>query len=129
MFDFGVGYSELFVLALIAVVVIGPKDLPKVLRTIGQFVAKARGMARDFQGHVDTAMKEAGLDDLKKEAMGLKSNFSAPNLMGGAAASQSRTNNEFDTIFGQAPEAGETRIAGAAAPVPPAPVAEPVSKS
>ena len=43
MFDFGVGYSELFVLALIAVIVIGPKDLPKVLRAFGKMMTKARG--------------------------------------------------------------------------------------
>ena len=51
-FGFGVGYSELFVLAIIAVVVIGPKDLPKVLRTFGQFMNKARAISREFQGHV-----------------------------------------------------------------------------
>jgi Tat protein translocase TatB subunit len=62
MFDFGVGYSELFVLVVIAVIVIGPKDLPRVLRTFGQFSRKAKGMAREFQGHVDAAMKDAGVD-------------------------------------------------------------------
>jgi sec-independent protein translocase protein TatB len=119
MFDFGVGYSELFVLALLAVIVIGPKDLPKVLRTFGQFMNKARGMAREFQGHVDAAMKDAGIDDLKKEAQGVKSSMSSslsvPNLMGGsggAAATQSRQSNDFDSLFGSAPEAGETKVAG-----------------
>lgn len=128
MFDFGVGYSELFVLALLAVIVIGPKDLPKVLRTFGQFMNKARGMAREFQGHVDAAMKDAGIDDLKKEAQGMKStmssSLSAPNLMGGAAATQSRSGNDFDAIFGAAPEEGETKVAGAvvtAEPAKPAP--------
>ena len=67
MFDFGVGYTELFVLALVAVIVIGPKDLPRVLRTFGQFMQKARGMAREFQGHVDAAMKETGVAELKKD--------------------------------------------------------------
>ncbi len=116
MFDFGVGYSELFVLALIAVVVIGPKDLPKVLRTLGQFMRKARGMAREFQTHVDTAMKDTGLDELKKDAQDLKSSMSsslsAPNLMG-AAVQQARTTNDFDTMFGSSPASGQTRVAGA----------------
>jgi sec-independent protein translocase protein TatB len=121
MFDFGVGYSELFVLALIAVVVIGPKDLPKVLRTFGQFMNKARGMAREFQTHVDTAMKDAGLDEIKREAQNLKSgvtkDLSVPNLMGGsmnagAAAQQARPGNDFDKLFGGQSEAGETRVAG-----------------
>ncbi len=72
-FDFGVGYSEMFVLAVIAVIVIGPKDLPKVLRTFGQFMKKARGMAREFQGHVDAAMKDSGVDGLKKDLADIKS--------------------------------------------------------
>lgn len=72
MFDFGIGYTELFVIGVVAVIVIGPKDLPRVLRAVGQTVAKMRGMAREFQGHLDSAMKEAGLDDVKKELQGLK---------------------------------------------------------
>jgi Tat protein translocase TatB subunit len=112
MFDFGVGYSELFVLALIAVVVIGPKDLPRVLRTFGQFMRKARGMAREFQTHVDAAMKDSGLDELKKEAQGLKANLTTPPLMTGAAATQARPGNDFESYFGAQAEAGETRIAG-----------------
>ena len=60
MFDFGVGYSEMFVLALIAVIVIGPKDLPKVLRAFGKMMTKARGMAREFQGHVDFGHEGCG---------------------------------------------------------------------
>ena len=46
MFDFGFGYSEMFVVAVVAIIVIGPKDLPKVLRALGKTVAKMRGMAR-----------------------------------------------------------------------------------
>ncbi len=116
MFDFGVGYSELFVLALIAVIVIGPKDLPKVLRTFGQFMAKARGMAREFQGHVDAAMKDTGLDELKKDVQGFKSTLSAPNLMGmGSSAGGAATaNNDFNSVFGAEPQAGETRVGGKA---------------
>ena len=67
MFDFGVGYSELFVLALVAVIVIGPKDLPRVLRTFGQFMNKARRMAGEFQTHVDAAMKDSGVADIRKD--------------------------------------------------------------
>ena len=49
MFDFGVGYSEMFVLALIAVIVIGPKDLPKVLRAFGRMMTKVRGFRANFR--------------------------------------------------------------------------------
>ena len=114
MFDFGVGYSELFVLALIAVIFIGPKDLPKVLRVVGQFMRKARGMASEFQTHVDAAMKETGFNELKKEAQDFKSTFAAPsNLMTASSVSQTKPANDFDTVFGSSAESGETRVAGA----------------
>jgi sec-independent protein translocase protein TatB len=77
MFDFGIGYTELMVIAIAAVIVIGPKDLPKVLRAFGRTMNKMRGMAREFQGHLDQAMREAGLDEVKKEVQNLKSTVSA----------------------------------------------------
>lgn len=67
MFDFGIGTSELLLIAIVALLVVGPKDLPKLLRTIGHFTTKIRGMAREFQGHLNEAMRETGLDEVKKE--------------------------------------------------------------
>jgi sec-independent protein translocase protein TatB len=72
MFDFGIGYTEIMVIVLVAIIVIGPKDLPKVLRAFGRTMQKVRGMAREFQGHLDQAMREAGVDDIKKEINNLK---------------------------------------------------------
>ena len=117
MFDFGVGYSELFVLAVVAVIVIGPKDLPKVLRTFGQFMNKARGMAREFQGHVDAAMKDVGVADLKKDidhAKGaITSVMNTPNVMSPLDQStKSAGTKSFESYFGPSPKAGETRVAG-----------------
>jgi len=67
MFDFGLGSTELLMIAIIALIVVGPKDLPKLLRTIGKYVGKIKTMAREFQGHIEDAAKETGVDDLKKE--------------------------------------------------------------
>lgn len=67
MFDFGLGSGELLVIAIVALIVIGPKDLPRLLRTIGQYMRKIQGMAREFQNHLNEAAKEAGVDDVKKE--------------------------------------------------------------
>ncbi len=67
MFDFGIGSTELMLIAIVALIVIGPRDLPKVLRTVGQVMTKVRAMAREFQGHIEDAAKESGLDDLKKD--------------------------------------------------------------
>lgn len=55
-------------IAVVAIIVIGPKDLPKALRTIGQWVNKIKGMAREFQTHVDDMVRESELDDLRKTA-------------------------------------------------------------
>lgn len=66
MFD--IAWSELGVIAVVALVVIGPKDLPKVLRTVGQWTSKARSMAREFQSGLDDMVREADLDELRKAA-------------------------------------------------------------
>jgi sec-independent protein translocase protein TatB len=71
MFDFGLGSSELLVIAIVALIVIGPKDLPRLLRTMGQYMRKIQGMAREFQNHLNEAAKEAGVDDVKKEVKGM----------------------------------------------------------
>ena len=65
MFD--IGYSELLLIAIVALVVIGPKDLPNVMRTVGHWVGKARGMARHFRSGLDTMMREAELEEMEKK--------------------------------------------------------------
>ena len=65
MFD--IGWQELFILAVLAIIVIGPKDLPGAIRTIAKWIRKARSMARDLQDGLDDVVREADLDDLKKE--------------------------------------------------------------
>ena len=65
MFD--IGYMELLVIAAVALVVIGPKDLPRVMRTVGQWVGRARGMARHFRSGIDTMMREAELEEMEKK--------------------------------------------------------------
>ncbi len=65
MFD--IGWQELFILAVLAIIVIGPKDLPGAIRTITKWIRKARSMARDLQDGLDDVVREADLDDLKKE--------------------------------------------------------------
>ncbi len=66
MFD--IGWTELLVIGVVALLVIGPKDLPIMLKTVGAWVRKARAMAREFQAGVDDLIREAELDQLKKDA-------------------------------------------------------------
>jgi sec-independent protein translocase protein TatB len=64
MFD--IGWGELLVIGIVALVVIGPKELPGVLRTLGQAMNKVRRMASEFQGQFQEAMREAEMQDIKK---------------------------------------------------------------
>jgi sec-independent protein translocase protein TatB len=64
---FGIDSGEILIIAVVALVVIGPKDLPRVMRTIGGFVGKARGMAKHFRSGLDTMMREAELEEMEKK--------------------------------------------------------------
>jgi sec-independent protein translocase protein TatB len=70
MFDFEPG--KLIVIAIVALIAIPSKDLPRVLRTLGQFTGKMRRMAAEFQGQFMEAMREAELDDLRNEVSEMK---------------------------------------------------------
>lgn len=65
MFD--IGWTELMVIGIVALIVVGPKDLPKMFRTLGQMTAKARGMAREFQRAMDDAADASGVKDVARD--------------------------------------------------------------
>ncbi len=65
MFD--IGWQELFLVAVLALIVIGPKDLPRALKTITGAIRKVRGMARDFQSGLDDIVRETELHEMRKE--------------------------------------------------------------
>src|ERR1700729_3182859 len=82
MFD--IGWSEFAVIAVVALIAIGPKELPGVLRMVGQWVGKARKMASEFQGQFQEAMREAEMADLKKsfdEVREAASGFASGDVM------------------------------------------------
>jgi sec-independent protein translocase protein TatB len=82
MFD--IGWSELVVIAVVALIAIGPKELPGVLRMVGQWMGKARKMAAEFQGQFQEAMREAEMADLKKtfdEVKEAATGFASDNIM------------------------------------------------
>jgi sec-independent protein translocase protein TatB len=64
---FDIGYSELLLIAVVALVVIGPKDLPRVMRMVGGWVGKGRAMTRHVRAGFDTMMREAELDEMQKQ--------------------------------------------------------------
>lgn len=75
MFD--IGWTELLVIGVVALIVVGPKDLPEMFRTLGRFTAKARSMAREFSRAMEDAADESGVGDVAKD---LKNMTSAKNL-------------------------------------------------
>jgi sec-independent protein translocase protein TatB len=106
MFDFGIGYTELVVIAVAAIIVIGPKDLPRVLRALGKTMSKLRGMAREFQGHLDDAMRESGLDEVKKDLQ----SFNKIDPLAPAKSEAKKQDDDFKKYFGE-PEAADGKKA------------------
>jgi sec-independent protein translocase protein TatB len=80
MFD--MSWGEVLVIGAVALIVIGPKDLPKALRTLGNMTSQVKKMASEFQSQFNEAMREAELDDIKKEVSGLNEQVSAFNPLG-----------------------------------------------
>jgi sec-independent protein translocase protein TatB len=70
MFD--IGWSELLVVVVVAVVVVGPKDLPRMMRTVGQWAGRARAMADQFRRSFDDMARQSELDELRREVQKLK---------------------------------------------------------
>lgn len=68
---FGMGWTELLVIGIVALIVVGPKDLPVLFRTLGQFVGKARGMAREFSRAMEEAADQSGMKEATDTLRGL----------------------------------------------------------
>jgi len=62
-----IGWTELLAIAVLTILVVGPKDLPKVLRTVGQWTARARAITREFQDSLDDMVRQSELDEVKRE--------------------------------------------------------------
>jgi sec-independent protein translocase protein TatB len=118
---FGIDSTELLLVALVALIVIGPKDLPRAMRAVGQFVGRARGMARHFRSGFETMMREAELEEMEKkwreenERIMREHPFAEPMTDPAALAAPAELPSAAD-------EEGE---AGPAAPADPEPPAEP----
>ena len=78
MFDFA--WSEILLIGAVALIAIGPKDMPAAIRTVSSMVKKARRMAAEFQGHVDEMVREADLGDVKKAFNDIR-NFDLPSAL------------------------------------------------
>jgi sec-independent protein translocase protein TatB len=125
MFD--IGWSELVVIGVVALIAIGPKELPGVLRTAGYWMGKVRRMASDFQGQFQEAMREAEMADLKKQAddlnamaRGLTSDIQGASYISEPAQPSSASSAVAETTAPAAETPPDvTTAATDAAPLPP----------
>ena len=129
-----VGWTELLLIGVVALIVIGPKDLPVMFHSLGRIMARARGMAREFTSAMEDAAKASGLDEATKDLRDIK-NLTSPRSMGvdalGRAAEKFEKWDPMQPVRngGKAqpdpaaprPPAGTTPAANAAAPASPAP--------
>ena len=76
MFD--MGWSELLLVAVLAIVFVGPKDLPRVMRTVGQYMAKMRAMVREFQNSFEDLARESELEELRKQVAEMRETAMKP---------------------------------------------------
>lgn len=72
MLDLGIGFTELMLIAVIALVVVGPKDLPLLMRRVGQFTGRMRAMAAEFRSSFDEMARQSELDELRKEVEAMR---------------------------------------------------------
>lgn len=119
MFD--VAWSELLVIGVVALIVIGPKELPGVLRAIGHWMGKIRRMASEFQGQFQEAMREAELSDLKNQVDDLNATATSMTNFDPMASAQSEIDKAFAEPSAAAPPS-EASAADAPAAVPEPPV-------
>ncbi|WP_295207429.1 Sec-independent protein translocase protein TatB [uncultured Brevundimonas sp.] len=115
----GIGGFELVVIGLVALLVVGPKDLPVLMRRVGQMVAKARAMANEFRSSFDEMARQSELDDLRKEVEALRTGQGAMYPLGAEADAAFKDINAGLT--------GPTAAAALPAPEPEAPVMTPAA--
>ena len=122
MFD--IGWSELVLIGVVALVAIGPKELPGVLRMVGQWMGKARKMASEFQGQFQEAMREAEMADLKKSFDEVKD--AATGIAGGNVLTSLQMDGGDALQIGNIDQPVEALVASARGePVAPTTPAEP----
>jgi sec-independent protein translocase protein TatB len=131
---FGLGWGEMVVIGIVALIAIGPKELPTVLRTLGQSMAKIRRMAAEFQGQFQEALREVEISDLKKQAEDITSSvtdFSNFDPMANAQKEMERAFMPDAPATGELASAPSPDAANAAlaAPAPPAELAAPLPEA
>ncbi|WP_347276661.1 Sec-independent protein translocase protein TatB [Caulobacter segnis] len=102
-----IGATELMVIAAVALIVVGPKDLPVLLRKLGQFVARLRGMANEFRASFDEMARQSELDELRKEVAAMRAGqFTDPVQSAADAAKDASVDQVFNDIDASLKDSG-----------------------
>ncbi len=102
-----IGASELMVIAAVALIVVGPKDLPLLLRKLGQFVARLRGMANEFRASFEEMARQSELDELRKEVAAMRAGqFTDPVRDAADAAKDASVDQVFNDIDASLKDSG-----------------------
>jgi sec-independent protein translocase protein TatB len=125
MLDFS--WSELLVIGIVALVFIGPKELPGVLRTLGQWMSKVRRMASEFQNQFHDAMREAELADLKKEVDQMAAQAHSIDPLADVRKDMENAQREIESAVAGTPAETKSTTADAGSPTPPVEAAPPAS--
>lgn len=112
-----IGWSELILLGIVALIVVGPKDLPRMFHALGRVTAKARGMAREFQRAMDDAAKSTGLDEVRKDLNAIRNSTSASAMGIDALENAASKFEKWDPSKGIKAAAATANPTLAAAPV------------
>jgi sec-independent protein translocase protein TatB len=121
---FGIDSGELLIIAVVALVVIGPKDLPRVMRALGSFIGRARGMARHFRSGLDAMVREVELEDMEKKWQADNDRIMREHPAIGGDSDWGKPAPE--ATAGQRPPAAPAALPGGSAPpIPPAGVIPP----
>jgi sec-independent protein translocase protein TatB len=116
---FGLNWGELVVIGIVALIAIGPKELPTVLRTVGHWMGKMRRMASEFQGQFQEALREAEMSDLQKHADDLASSVKSFTNIDPLAEEHKEIERVGEGAGNLPGEAAQTPAAGATAEAPP----------
>jgi sec-independent protein translocase protein TatB len=117
---FGLSWSEILIIGIVALVFIGPNDLPRAMKTAAKWMSAGRKLAREFQGHVDELVREAELDELREQAR---------QLTMGSISSKIEAYVDPDKEISKALSAPEELLTGPLVEAPPTEIAPPVEAS